>query len=164
MTQGAYEVLSGRIEQELQNIAMLMEELKTKGLWEAPHLEKADSFTLRAIGSLLHDFYQAVESIFELIAREIDQSIPQDPEWHLALLKQMSIPLATTRPAVIERGTLEVLNEYRSFRHVFRNVYGFSLSGAKLQPLLAMLPKTVDVLAHDLRNFLEKMRDIAIDR
>lgn len=162
MTQGGYEVLAGRIGQELQNIALLTEELKKKGLWEKQHLDEADSFTLRAVGSVLHDFYVAVENVFELIAREVDGTLPQEPEWHLALLKQMAIPLATTRPAVIEQRTLEALNEYRAFRHVFRHVYGFSLSYAKLEPLLAMLPAATEALARDLQSFIYRMRDIAV--
>ncbi len=38
-----------------------------------------------------------------------------------------------TRPAVISEELAADLDEYLSFRHVFRNIYGFELKGSMLR-------------------------------
>ncbi|NPV78740.1 MAG: hypothetical protein HPY52_00490 [Firmicutes bacterium] len=167
MTKDEFEILESRIHDELANIAHLREELEARGFLERagvssdrsmPGFDKADSFMLRAVGSVLHDFYMAAENIFKMIARDIDRSIPADPEWHFSLLKQMSLDLPTHRPPVLRKDTMEKLNEFRSFRHVFRNVYGFVLSADRLRLLLCKFPAATEALAEDLSTFLKAMR------
>jgi hypothetical protein len=165
VTYDEFEALEARIHEELENINQLLREIKSRGLLENKNpgslpFDSGDSFILRAIGSILHDFYVAVENVFEMIGREIDGVIPKDPEWHLSLLKQMALPLPTHRPAVITKNTMETLNEFRAFRHVFRNVYGFSLSPVRLKLLLDSFPGAIDSLSGDLKSFLKQMREI----
>ena len=64
-----------------------------------------DSFTLRAVGSIFQDFYVAVENVFEMISREIDESTPQGQDWQIQLLRQMSLDVPKVRPAVIKKKT-----------------------------------------------------------
>jgi hypothetical protein len=165
LTYDEFEVLNARINEELNNVSALERELQNRNLWETKKMtllpvDTDDSFILRAIGSILHDFYVAVENIFEMIAREVDGAVPRDPEWHFSLLKQMAAPLPTHRPVIIQRATLEILNEFRAFRHIFRNVYGFSLSAAKLKLLVDELPAAISALKKDLDLFLTKMNEI----
>jgi hypothetical protein len=74
----------------------------------------------RAKGSILHDFYNACERIFELIAREVNGGVPRAQQWHKKLLYMMTISVRGVRPAVISKGLVSRLDEYLSFRHVFR--------------------------------------------
>jgi HepT-like protein len=163
-----FEALESRIKEELENLMRLRKELTGRNLWETKKLislpiDSNDSFMLRAIGSIIHDFYVAVENVFEMIAREIDGALPKDPEWHHSLLKQMAVSLPTHRPAVIQKSTMEVLNEFRAFRHIFRNLYGFSLSPLKLKLLLDSFPSAIENFSHDLTVFLKKMKDCIRD-
>ena len=165
MTPEQFIILEGRIRQELENMARLEAELASKGLIAknkntAVAIPNGDSFFLRATGSVLHDFYVAVENIFKAIAREIDQSLPSDPEWHRQLLVQMTLDLPELRPHVIQKETAMLLDEYRGFRHVFRNVYGFNLAAARLTRLVQKLPETLVALRQDLQLFQERMREV----
>ncbi|HOI38581.1 MAG TPA: hypothetical protein PLF11_14520, partial [Bacillota bacterium] len=74
MTQGDYEVLQGRIREELDNVRRLEDELVRGGVLledarqAVPSLAASDSMALRSIGSILHDFYSAAENVFKVIA------------------------------------------------------------------------------------------------
>ncbi|HHY91938.1 MAG TPA: hypothetical protein GX511_01195 [Firmicutes bacterium] len=169
MTKKEYLLVQAKIAAELNNIAALEEELAAHGLLattppdKSPAFPSGDSFQLRALGSVLHDFYVAVENIFETIAREIDESLPSDPAWHVALLKQMTLVVPELRPAVIGKTTAAKLDQYRAFRHVFRNVYGFNLDSDRLRRLLTDLPSTLTALRNDLKAFQEQIRALPTD-
>ena len=166
MTQGDYEVPQGRIREERDNIRCLEDELVQGGILPEqadqviPALTATDSLALRSIGSILHDFHNAAESIFEVIARDIDGSLPTHADWHRSLLTQMSLPLNTRRPCVLRKETVAALDEFRAFRHVFRNVYGFALDPERLHLLLRRFPQAADMLAKDLDEFADVMRQV----
>lgn len=159
-------LIAARIKDEQANISSLLTELENRsiivkigGSSKIP-INGNDSFMLRAIGSVLHDFYVAVENIFEMIGREIDEYLPEGPDWHIQLLRQMALDVAGVRPAVISRGTLLLLDKYRSFRHVFRNVYGFSLEATRLKSLVEDLTDTALHLRQELEQFLNDLKNI----
>ncbi|MEW6218551.1 MAG: hypothetical protein AB1634_03335 [Thermodesulfobacteriota bacterium] len=62
----------------------------------------------------LHAFYAGVERIFEDIARETGEGVPNRPDWHQSLLLQMSAAIPEVRPPVITRQTPLCLDEYRT--------------------------------------------------
>ena len=157
-------LLKVRIQEELMSVQNLLSELKSKELLktegkETLHL-KDDSFMLRAVGSIIHDFYVAVENVFEMISREIDESTPRGLNWHIELLKQMSLEIPLVRPAVITKETYFMLDKFRAFRHVFRNVYGFNLDTKRLKALLEELPASVAAINEDLNTFMNKMEKL----
>jgi hypothetical protein len=75
--------------------------------------------------------------------------------WHLELLKQMSTEIRKIRPPVISKDTFYMLDEYRGFRHVVRNVYIFNLSEKKLRPLVNDLKKIYLQIKDEMENFLK---------
>jgi hypothetical protein len=155
-----YPVVRARLIAEINNMDMLYEELNKKELFvnNSKVKEKLnDMFFLRAVGSVFHDFYTSAENMFKTIARDIDKSIPDNKDWHIELLQQMYIEIDGTRPAVISKKTFELLNEYRGFRHIFRNVYGFNLTSERMEYLLSIFPKTVDNIKSDTKNFVLEM-------
>ncbi len=160
MTHKEIEIILARINEELDNISLLMDELKSKGLpgEEDKVSIQGDSFFLRSIGSILHDFYVAVENALRTICAEIDEKVPEGPQWHLLLLKQATYEISGIRPAVISKMTAQKLDKYRSFRHIFRNVYGFNLDSLRINELLQELPETVDLFTNDLKCFIQLMK------
>lgn len=107
----------------------------------------------------LHGFYSGVEQIFEDIARTIDGGLPSDAEWHISLLRQMTVEMGGLRPAVIEIKTRRSLDQYRGFRHIVRNVYAFNLRPSRLAELVNDVPNCLASLTADLlafADFLEK--------
>ena len=52
-------------------------------------VKEPDLIEKTAIASILHSFYTGIEKIFVAIAKEIDQNIPSDKNWHNKLLNQI---------------------------------------------------------------------------
>lgn len=113
------------IEKELENLEDLRCEMREI------RLETSVIFR-RSMGSILHDFYNCCERIFKKIAFEINGGYEDSEKWHKALLFKMTIPVKDIRPAVIPEDLAADLDEYLSFRHVFRNIYGFELKGERI--------------------------------
>lgn len=119
-------------------------------------------FDLRGIGSLLHDFYTAVEDIFEAIAGDINGDFPHGVAWHKELLTKISMPIPKLRPAVISEELRWNLDEYLRFRHLFRNVYGYMLDWERMQPLLAKMEAVYRQFEEEItifRSFLMRLAD-----
>jgi len=140
-----------KIEEELFEIKTLV--LRTLKAWESAE-RTSDDLYLDSVALNLHGIYSGIEKIFELIAKDIDSSVPSGDSWHIELLKQMATEIKQVRPAVIRKQTYELLNEYRGFRHVVRNVYTYNISIRKLTPLVEDLPNTFDCVKGDLDDFL----------
>jgi hypothetical protein len=164
VTNKELKLIEARINVELVNIDSLLAELEKHGLKikddKKLSLIAEDSFFLRAIGSILHDFYVAVENIFEILGREIDEHLPGGSDWHIQLLQQMALEVAGVRTAVISKNTFQLLDKYRSFRHVFRNVYGFSLEATRLKSLVDDLNGTTQHFRQDIETFLNEIESI----
>lgn len=124
-------------------------------------MRQPDSFELRALGSILHDIYNGVEAICRHIAKEIDRQLPVGDNWHRDLLDQMSSPLAGVRPLIIQPKTAAHLENYRSFRHVVRNIYGYKLDWVLMKPLLEDAPTAIDAFAVDVEQCVAFLRLMA---
>ncbi|OGC39206.1 hypothetical protein A2Y85_00320 [candidate division WOR-3 bacterium RBG_13_43_14] len=137
------------IQEELKNIDQLQRELVN--YHGNTHLYR------RAKGSILHDFYNICERIFETICRKVNGEIPMVIEWHKKLLYQMTIDLGEIRPAVLSKNLAAELDEYLAFRHLFRNIYGFELESGRLDRLVEKFPKVVDLFKKEIKKFLKKL-------
>jgi len=157
-------ILEARLKEEKDNLERLKKTLQAKGFWATGQqeisLRQADEFTLRALASVLLDYYTGIENIFEEIAKVIDGSLPSGQEWHKDLLRQMKLDINGIRPAVITRETFTSLDEYRKFRHLVRNIYDFNLLPERLEPLLARLPEIERGLANESDGFIKQMYEI----
>jgi len=135
------------VTEELKNINRLQEEIS--------ECSGNSRFFRRAKGSILHDFYNACERIFELIAREIDGSLSSEGQWHKKLLYQMTVKINDTRPAAITKKLAAELDDYLAFRHLFRNIYGFELESERLDRLVEKLPSTISTFSEEINTFLK---------
>lgn len=150
--------LAGRILQALSDLNRVVDRAVLL-------LEKAQSTNdgdyLDGVALNLHGFYAGVERIFEDIARNMEQVIPEGPNWHQDLLLQMSAEMPSIRPPVITQQTRYCLDEYRGFRHVVRNVYTFNLRPPRLLELTSGLRSCYDSVANDLRRFAEFLEQLS---
>lgn len=136
------------IEAELEALQRLVEEYHQMPAGEARHL-------LRARASIFHDFYTAVERVFARIARELDGGLPAGEQWHRDLLLDMTLVLDEIRPAVISAEPRSSLGAFLSFRHLFRNVYGFNLDPDRLGTLAALFERTAARFRAEMTAFLD---------
>lgn len=139
--------LISEIEKELMNL----EELKK----EMVEIKSEDSILFkRSAGSILHDFYNCCERIFKKIAVEVNGGYEDTDKWHKALLFKMTIPIKEIRPIVITEELAADLDEYLSFRHVFRNIYGFELKGDRMTNLAEKFDEVVDQFIKEIKKFI----------
>jgi hypothetical protein len=102
---------------------------------------------------LAHDFYCGVESIFKRIAVRFDGGVPTTPNWHRDLLHQISLAQQDKRPAVIDDLLWTRLADYLDFRHFFRNAYRATLEWDRMQPHIARMSETLEMLRAQLDQF-----------
>jgi hypothetical protein len=126
-------------------------------------IETNDDAYLDGLALNLHSFYAGIEHIFAFMARTIDGTVPDDPNWHQSLLRQMMVEIPTVRPPVIAQETYGCLEEYRSFRHVVRNVYTINLRGSRIKELAADLCACLTMVSHDLTQFTQFLKHLAQD-
>ena len=103
----------------------------------------------------LHGLYSGFEKIFLEVAREIDENIPEGSSWHKELLDQMALKIKNLRPAVISKESRDILDEYRAFRHVVRNVYANKYSAKKISILLDNFSEEYRRVKNEIQDFLK---------
>jgi hypothetical protein len=75
-----------KIEYELEQIVKLI--AQAQPLFDKCRKSKPDFIELSAFASVMHSFYNGIESIFLLVAKNIDERVPDDKRWHKTLLQQ----------------------------------------------------------------------------
>ena len=139
--------LAAEVESELAALAALGKEFA-----DAPKGD--DTYSVRARGSILHDFYNGVERVFLRIARELNGGVPRGDQWHRDLIGDMALAIQEVRPAVIDDDLAAVLGEFLRFRHVFRNVYGGVLDAGRMALLEERLPETLALFRKRIEVFV----------
>ncbi len=159
-------LVEARIQEEMENVRLLVDSLKQRGLFPLKEAGKAllrDDYLLRAVASVLLDYYTVAENIFKEVAKVIDGKVPEGQDWHKELLVQMKLNISGIRPPVLSKDTFRQLDEYRRFRHLVRHLYGFNLLPDKVETLLENLPEINKSLKRDLTCFLKKMKDLILE-
>jgi len=118
-----------------------------------------DDYYLDGVALNLHGFYSGLEKIFEKIAATIDGCVPTAANWHQELLAQMCMEIPDVRPAVISEDLRDMLEDYRGFRHVVRNVYTYHLSPEKMEKLIVKIDIVIKKLNDELLVFAALLRE-----
>jgi predicted nucleotidyltransferase len=122
--------------------------------WRSRGDPSQDSLVRVGIGAVLKDFYDGVERIFKHIAAAFNEPLPSGEEWHKQLLEVMSQPTENRKP-VISQTLKDALDEFRRFRHLFRNIYVVTqLKWEPMAPLVANLPQVYEQLRKEVESFL----------
>lgn len=147
-------VFKTRVLSELESIDIVVNRILSS--WEKAKRIQDDLY-MDAAALNLHGFYGGVEKVFELIAKEIDHSVPTGTSWHRDLAAQMTMSIPSIRPAVISKTSEEMLDEYRGFRHVVRNVYSYHFSEERLKILIVNLVPCYSSIKEELTTFLDQI-------
>ena len=113
-----------------------------------------DFFDLNAAGSILHSFYNGVESIFKLIHKATDNTSLTSTMWHSELFLSM-FKETEKREAVLAQNLEAPLKEYLGFRHVFRHSYGYELDWERLNPLFSGMPEIWQKIKSSFTEFIK---------
>jgi len=144
--------LVGRTEQSLTDLLAIVS--RAEALVDKYRSSLDDGY-LDGVALNLQAFYSAIEKIFEDISRSIESSVPSGPDWHRDLLIQMSAEIPGVRPPVISRDTRFVLDEFRGFRHVVRNIYTFNLKADRVLELTMRAHDCASSVHDDIHKFMD---------
>ena len=137
------------LQAEILEIRPLLHKLETS---------EPDPVEIRAVATTLHAFYSGVERIFLLIAKDIDNQIPQSIHWHRDLLAQMKNS-SKQRPRVIDQGLYDILADYLGFRHFFRHGYPTRLEWQTMEPLTKALIETSRQYIEQVTGFIAELKN-----
>jgi hypothetical protein len=116
---------------------------------------------LDSVALNIHGFYSGLERVFEIIARQVDGTLPAGQVWHRDLLAQMAQDIPDARPGVISEEVATTLDQFRRFRHLVRNVYSMNLDPEKISGLVSSLPALWQQLRAELSSFADFVDDLA---
>lgn len=105
----------------------------------------------------LSGIYSCYEDIFKHIARVFENRIENLASWHSELLNRMMIEVPDIRPAVLSDFTIGVLDEMRSFRHVFRYSYVFVIDADRVVALAERWKASRSKIESEIDVFLKKI-------
>lgn len=128
-----------------------------QGLFDrALQLERPDYVEVTALASVVHSFYTGLEKIFVSIAKRLDNGLPTGPHWHRDLLLQLgqSTPY---RIQVLTTETVARLNNYLSFRHIYRHSYSFFLDWEELESLVRPMRPFWETVKAELHSFMASL-------
>jgi hypothetical protein len=144
--------LAQRIRDECDELARVVERVQEG--WHRAQ-EASDDLYLDSVALNLHGFYAGLERLFEMIAAVVDGHLPRGENWHQVLLEQMAAETPVVRPAVISDETRWILDEYRGFRHVVRNIYTFRFDPTKVRNLVERVPAAHSQVSAELLAFAD---------
>ncbi len=157
---GRYLLAVSRIRQELTDVERVVARARRAVDAARRHPEDQDLY-LDSAALNLHDFYGGLERIFHHIAATVDASAPLGREWHRELLQQMGLAVPRMRPPVLSPGTIKALDEYRSFRHIVRNIYAFEFDPERVEHLVVGLATVFGQVRHELDAFAHVLEQAA---
>ena len=105
------------------------------------------------LGSVLHSFYNGIENIFDIIAKNIDKNVPTGNKSHQELLHQMASE-NSIRDEIIDEQLYIKLREYATFRHFYRHAYSFQMNWEKMKPLVQNVHTVWEETKHSIKKFL----------
>lgn len=112
-----------------------------------------------AVGYLLHNFYNGCENIFRAIAAFFENDLGPG-SWHADLLRRMRLAVPGYRPAVIDEELYLLLEDFRGFRHVFRNCYSFELDWERERLVASRFRRAAALLHAQVERFLESLSEL----
>jgi len=148
------------IMEELENISRIAGVIEKRKREMKKHTLDADVY-LDSIVHNIENFYMGIEEIFKRIAVFTGEGTPEGPRWHIALIKGMARDIRGVRPSVIKDGTRILLDEYRKFRHLVRNIYTFNIIPQKVMKLARGITKTFNAFKRDIKKFINLIEKIS---
>jgi len=154
-----YTELAKRIRRECVEIDRIV--TVTQRHWHKSKTADDMDAYLNSVALNLHGFYSGLERLFELIAVELDRNPPSGEQWHIALLRQMTLDVPTTRPPVLQIEIVSKLDAYRKFRHLIRNIYTTNIVPGELEKLIIPLPQLWAQIKNQLDTFADYLNELA---
>ena len=112
---------------------------------------------IESIAYQLHNLYCAFEDLFKIIANTFENNIQDKASYHMELLKRMAISIEGIRPSLVSQESYALLDNLRSFRHLFRHAYSYELDIRKVRIVLDDAMKLREIYRKDINTFLDSL-------
>jgi hypothetical protein len=120
-----------------------------------------DALDYAALGYTIHNIYGLIENACLRISKFFENGLSSEA-WHRDVLNRMLLEIPRMRPAFFSRDEFLVMDELRSFQHVFRNLYGRPIDAERILALQGKVPSAVRTFEDSVRrysDFLERLGD-----
>jgi hypothetical protein len=87
-------------------------------------------------------------------------NLPTGSDWHKELLRLMQLDIPDLRPPVLSTETVTVLDEYRRFRHVVRNIYTFQFDPRQIERLVIQMSSAFNQTQSELLIFIDFLKQV----
>ena len=123
-----------RLAAELDSDVELLDSLHQKNQRAQDRIDQGDPEELdwAALGYTIHNIYNLLENYFLRISKLFENSLDA-VSWHRDLIEHMTLDIEGVRPAVLNRELAARIDELRSFRRAFRNIYQTELDPKRVQ-------------------------------
>jgi hypothetical protein len=147
-------ILQAEIEQQMAMIENLYAVLEDR----AGRLETGGPGYVDSAAYQIHNLYNAVEDLMQLVAKAFENNVTDLSRWHTQLLDRMKLAITGVRPALFQADTAVLLHKLRSFRHFFRHAYGIALDHTQVQENLRSARAVRPLLLRDIAAFLQALQ------
>ncbi len=157
------ELLCADVRDELAKIARLEAQFTSAEAHLSLPPEAVSDYDRGAIGYLLHNFYNGCETIFRAIASFFENDLGPGT-WHADVLRRMRLEIPGYRPVVIDEELYRLLEDFRGFRHVFRNCYSFELDWERERLVAYRFRRAATLLRIQIEHFLGELDGLCAPR
>ena len=151
-----------RLIAELDSDLDLLENLKQKNerAWQRVEQGSFEELDWAGLGYTIHNIYNLLENYFLRISKFFENSL--DPlSWNRDVIEHMRLDIDGVRPALLDRELAARIDELRSFRHVFRNIYQAGLDPKRVELVQQRLDPSLAGFKRAHKEFLKKLKAIA---
>jgi hypothetical protein len=154
-------VLQAEIKAQIQGIEGIYTRIEDRTKWANPgtdlNLSPTNKAVMESVGYQLHNLYCAFEDLFKIVAETFENHIQDKNKYHQELLKRMAISIEGVRPRLLSQECLLLLDNLRSFRHLFRHAYSYELDERKLKIVLEDAITVRGIYPTDVNVFLKEL-------
>jgi hypothetical protein len=117
-----------------------------------------DAARLESTAYQVHNLYNAVDELLEVVAAHFENQIADAAGWHTALLYRMTQTIPSVRPPLLSEDSYRLLNSLRGFRHFFRHAYAAPIEYDQLALNLDRARHLRRQLREDVDRFLRALQ------
>lgn len=128
--------------------------------WERIEQGADDRLDWAALGYTIHNVYGVIENYCLRVAKFFENGL-DGSAWHKELLHRMTLKIGTLRPALLSEDAYLLIDELRSFRHLFRNLYARPLDPDRTRLVQRKVEPAVNAFDAAHREFVAKLEHIA---
>lgn len=143
-------VLKAQIDSQIEEIENIYAKIEKRKLMKG-------AAALESISYQLHNLYSAFEDLFKIVAKAFENHINDISQYHIELLKRMTLSIKGIRPSLLSKESYILLDNLRAFRHLFRHAYSYEIDKRKIKMVLDDAAELKKIYRNDIEIFLNRL-------